>query len=243
MCIAKRCCWPCPASRTRQNYTETVVEAEELIRLADRGALVLQVGHLERFNPVVVALRRHLVAPRLIEAQRFAAYKTRGTEVDVVLDLMIHDIDIVLNLVSNPVLAIHSSGTAVATSSIDIAHARIEFANGCVAQLAASRVSQTPTRAMKVYQDGSYIAVDYMNHELRVGSVRDGLEMPSQREVIFETETLGASDVLMTEIASFVAAVRCGAEPEVTGEDGKRALEIAIEISHRINRPQAVTTL
>jgi predicted dehydrogenase len=223
--------------------TETVVEAEELIRLADRGALVLQVGHLERFNPVVVALRRHLLAPRLIEVQRFAAYQIRGTEVDVVLDLMIHDIDIVLNVVSSPVRAIHSSGTAVATSSIDIAHARIEFASGCVAELSASRVSQAPTRAMKVYQDGGYIAVDYMNHELRRGSVRDGLEIPAQREVIFETETLGARDVLMTEIASFVAAVRCGAEPEVTGEDGKRALEIAIEISQRINRAQAVTTL
>lgn len=219
--------------------TETVAQAETLIRLADDGARVLQVGHLERYNPVVAALRARIDTPRLIEAQRYSAYQVRGTEVDVVLDLMIHDIDIVLSLVPGPVRAIHSSGTAVATRSIDIAHARIEFANGCVAELAASRVSQEPARTMKVYQDGAYLTIDYMNHELRVGTVRDGRELPAGREVTFETETLVRRDVLMDEIASFVDAVRRGVQPEVTGEDGKRALEVAIEISHRINRYRA----
>ncbi len=219
--------------------TETVDQAETLIRLADDGALVLQVGHLERFNPVVAALRARLHSPQLIEAQRYTAYQTRGTEVDVVLDLMIHDIDIVLSLVPGAIRAIHSSGTAVATRSIDIAHARIEFTNGCIAELSASRVSQEPARNMKVYQNGGYLAVDYTSHELRVGTVRDGLELPAGRELIFETETLGRRDVLMDEIASFVDVVRRGAQPQVTGEDGKRALEVAIEISHRINRYRA----
>ncbi len=221
--------------------TETVKQAEQLISLAAENGLVLQVGHLERFNPVVQALRRRVLTPRLIEAQRFAAYKARGTEVDVVLDLMIHDIDIVLSLVDAPLAAIHSSGTAVVTNDIDIAHARLEFANGCIAELSASRVSQEPARAMKVYQDGSYLTIDYANHELGVGTVRDGREEQQRREVTFETETVTGTDVLMAEISSFVSAVSSGSAPEVTGEDGKRALEVAIEVSHRINRYRAAT--
>lgn len=237
--IARDCLVAGVHALVEKPLTETVVQAEELIRLADRGRLVLQVGHLERFNPVVGALRSRIASPTLIEAQRFSAYQQRGTEVDVVLDLMIHDIDIVLSLVPGAVRAIHSSGTAVATNSIDIAHARLEFENGCVAELAASRVSQAPSRTMKVYQDGAYLALDYMTHELRVGTVRDGRELPAGRELTFETETLGRRDILMDEIASFIDAVRRGAQPAVTGEDGKRALEVAIEISHRINRYRA----
>lgn len=219
--------------------TATVAEAEILIQAAAARDLVLQVGHLERFNPVVRALRERIRQPRLIEAQRFAAYKKRGTEVDVVLDLMIHDIDIVLSIVGSPLRALHSSGTAVVTDDIDIAHARLEFANGCIAELAASRVSQAPAREMKVYQAGGYLAIDYANHELRIGSVSEGGEQDEQREVTFETAAVGGTDVLKAEIASFVAAVRHGASPEVSGEDGKRALEIAIEISHRIKRYRA----
>lgn len=219
--------------------TATVAEAEILIQIAASRGLVLQVGHLERFNPVVRALRERIDTPRLIEAQRFSAYKKRGTEVDVVLDLMIHDIDIVLSIVDSPLRAIHSSGTAVVTDDIDIAHARLEFASGCIAELAASRVSQEPARVMKVYQRGGYLSIDYANHELRIGTVTDGREAQEQREVTFETAAVGSTDVLKAEIGSFVEAVRHGALPEVTGEDGKRALEIAIEISHRIKRYRA----
>jgi len=237
--IARACLAAGVHALVEKPLTETVDEAEELIRLAEAGGLVLQVGHLERFNPVVTALRRHLRTPRLVEAQRFAAYQVRGTEVDVVLDLMIHDIDIVLSIVPGPLRAIHSSGTAVVTPRIDIAHARLEFANGCIAELSASRVSQGPARSMKVYQDGGYVTCDYLNHELRVGRVQDGGEAAERREFSFETETLAGRDVLMAEITSFVGAVSQGSRPEVTGEDGKRALEVAIEISHRINRYRA----
>ena len=223
--------------------TETVDQAEELIRLADEGALIFQVGHLERFNPVVRALRERITTPRLIEAQRFAEYQTRGTDIDVVLDLMIHDIDIVLNLVDSPMVAVQSSGTAVITQSIDIAHARLEFADGCVAELSASRVSREPTRAMKVYQDGSYLSIDYMNHDLHIGTAGEGGEEQDHSELTFETQNLIGSDVLMDEISSFVDAVRSGSQPEVTGEDGKRALEVAIEVSHRINRYRAANTV
>lgn len=237
--IARACLAAGVHTLVEKPVTETVDEAEALIELAGSHGLVLQVGHLERFNPVVQALRSRVRSPRLIEAQRFARYQARGTEVDVVLDLMIHDIDIVLSLVDAPLDAIQSSGTAVVTNNIDIAHARLEFANGCVAELSASRVSQEPARVMKVYQDGSWLTIDYTNHELRVGSVRDGREEQARREVTFETETVTGTDVLMAEISSFVDAVRSGSAPQVTGEDGKRALEVAIEVSHRINRNRA----
>jgi len=216
--------------------TETVDEAEKLIRLATERKRVLQVGHLERFNPVVQALRQRAQHPRRIEAQRLSVYQSRGTEVDVVLDLMIHDIDIVLSIVKSPVKSVHSSGTAVVTDDIDIAHARIEFDDGCVAELAASRVSQEPTRVMKVYQGESYFAIDYTTHELQIGTVIDGQERQVRREVTFETEAIGRPDVLMAEISSFVGAVSSGSTPEVTGEDGKRALEVAIDVSQRTKR-------
>jgi predicted dehydrogenase len=237
--IAQDCLTAGVHALVEKPLTATVAEAEILIQIAAAQALVLQVGHLERFNPVVRALRERIDTPRLIEAQRFCAYKQRGTEVDVVLDLMIHDIDIVLSIVNSPLRAIHSSGTAVVTDDIDIAHARLEFASGCIAELSASRVSQEPSRVMKVYQRGGYLAIDYANHELRIGTVTDGREALEQREVTFETANIGSTDVLKAEIASFVAAVRHGALPEVTGEDGKRALEVAIDISHRIKRYRA----
>ncbi len=149
--------------------TETVVQAEELIAIAAKKKCLFQVGHLERFNPAVIALREKVTNPRFIGAQRFAPYKARGTEVDVVLDLMIHDIDIVLSLVGSDLLTISSSGQSVVTGDIDMANARLEFADGCVAELAASRASQDQVRTMTIRQPDSYISVDYMNHMLLIG--------------------------------------------------------------------------
>ncbi|MDA0822134.1 MAG: Gfo/Idh/MocA family oxidoreductase [Proteobacteria bacterium] len=215
--------------------TETVAQAESLIKLAAAKQCLFQVGHLERFNPVVIALREKVISPRSIDAQRFSAYKARGTEVDVVLDLMIHDIDIVLSLVDSELINISSSGRAVVTSDIDIAHARLEFADGCVAKLAASRVSQDQVRAMTIRQAHSYISVDYIHHTLLIGEIDERGHTDEHKEISFETHKLNGNDVLMDEIKSFVAAVRDGLLPEVTGEDGKRALEVAVEISRNIN--------
>ncbi|MFT4562773.1 MAG: putative dehydrogenase [Gammaproteobacteria bacterium] len=215
--------------------TETVAQAESLIELAADKQRLFQVGHLERFNPAVIALREKVTGPRSIDAQRFAAYKARGTEVDVVLDLMIHDIDIVLSLVDSELVNISSSGRAVVTKDIDIAHARLEFADGCIAQLAASRVSQDQVRAMTIRQEHSYISVDYIHHTLLVGEIDEQGHADEHKEISFETHKLTGNDVLMDEIKSFVAAVRGGLLPEVTGEDGKRALEVAVEISRNIN--------
>ncbi|MFP6681226.1 MAG: Gfo/Idh/MocA family oxidoreductase [Gammaproteobacteria bacterium] len=215
--------------------TETVVQAEELIALASKKKCLFQVGHLERFNPAVIALREKVTNPRFIGAQRFAPYKARGTEVDVVLDLMIHDIDIVLSLVDSELLTISSSGQSVVTGDIDMANARLEFADGCVAELAASRASQDQVRVMTIRQADSYISVDYMNHMLLIGEIDDEGHADEHKEVSFETQKLSGTDILMDEIRSFVGAVNEGLRPEVTGEDGKRALEVAVEISRRIN--------
>jgi len=215
--------------------TETVAEAEQLIALASKRRRLFQVGHLERFNPAVIALREKVTRPSLITAQRFSPYKARGTEVNVVLDLMIHDIDIVLGLVDSALVDISSSGRSVVTGDIDIAHARLGFANGCVAELAASRVSNDQVRAMTIRQADSYISVDYMHHTLLIGEMNEQGRTDEHKEVSFETHTLSGTDVLMDEIRSFVDAVAHGLPPEVTGEDGKRALEIAIEISRHIN--------
>lgn len=219
--------------------TERVSEAETLIEIASGDDLILQVGHLERFNPVVMALMARIEAPRLIETQRLASYKKRGTEVDVVLDLMIHDIDIVLSIARSAIHSIHATGTAVVTQDIDIAHARIAFEDGSFAELSASRVSKNPTRMMKVYEGQRYYELDYANHELHIGTVEDGKELEDASEFTFATESVSGTDVLMEEISSFLSSVRSGAAPQVTGEDGKKALEIAIDISRRINRYRA----
>jgi predicted dehydrogenase len=219
--------------------TATVAEAEQLIDRARRQACVFQVGHLERFNPAVIAVRQHLRAPHRIEAQRLAKYQKRGTEVDVVLDLMIHDIDIVGSMIEGPVAEIYATGTTVVTGDIDIAHASITFANGCIAELSASRVNREPVRSMNIYQADSHISVDFLNHELLIAR-RDPDGAPQLPAAIdFEAQHLTRTDVLMDEITSFVAAVRGGGRPTVSGEDGKRALELAVEISNQIRRRQA----
>jgi predicted dehydrogenase len=218
--------------------TVTVAEAQTLVELARSRCCVFQVGHLERFNPAVIAVRRRISQPQRIEAQRLARYQKRGTEVDVVLDLMIHDIDIVTSLIDSPLVEVHATGSTVITADIDIARATLGFANGCIAELAASRVNREPARRMDIYQPDSYISVDYLNHTLLVGKQDPQGQRSAPHEVNFEAEPLTRTDVLMDEITSFVGAVRGGTQPTVSGEDGKRALEIAIEIGSQIRRRQ-----
>lgn len=220
--------------------TETVGEAEALIAIAKRNNLVLQVGHLERFNPAVVALKEKVDSPRRIHAERLAPYKARGTEVNVVLDLMIHDIDIVLSLVPGEIEEISASGRSVVTGDIDIAHAKLTFSNGCVAELSASRANQDQVRTMTIKQAQSFVSVDYLNHEMIVGKVDADGNIAERTEDTFVTKTVIGKDILMTEIRSFVSAVQHGLQPTVTGEDGKRALDVAIEVSHAIYASESV---
>lgn len=221
--------------------TETVGEAEALIASAEKNKVLFQVGHLERFNPAVMALKEKVSAPQKIHAERLAPYRARGTEVNVVLDLMIHDIDIVLSLVDSKIKAVSASGRSVVTGDIDIAHAKLEFENACVAELSASRANQDQVRSMTVREAGSFVSVDYLNHEMVVGKVGADGNVAEKSEDAFVTKTAVGKDILMSEIKSFVAAVEHGHEPTVTGEDGKRALEVAIEVSHAIYASESVS--
>ena len=206
--------------------TQGVDEADRLIELAANQGLTLQVGHLERFNPAWLALRPHIQGPRFIEAHRLAPFKPRGTDVSVVLDLMIHDLDLILSVVESPVAEVRASGTPVLTDGIDIGNARIEFENGCVANLTASRVSIGTLRKMRLFLKDRYLAIDF--GERRVNAARRA-EDP-QQPIALEHIEVPAGDAIMNEVEAFAWAVRQGGPAPVSGEDGRRALALALEI-------------
>jgi predicted dehydrogenase len=216
--------------------TATLEEAVELNRIAAEKGGLLQIGFLERFNPVYSALRSTLKTPRFIEASRIGPFKARGTDVSIILDLMIHDLDIILSLVDSPVREIRATGAPVYSDKVDIANARIEFENGCVANITASRISLKSERRMRIFQNDSYLNVDFQDRKIVRLSKGDGEQMPGVPNLATEEQSFPASDPLRDEIQSFVSAVRSGAVPPVTGQDGKRALEVALMIE------KAVTT-
>jgi len=210
--------------------TETAVEARQLIELARAHARVLQVGHLERFNAAIRAAEPYLKAPRFIECHRLAPYRERGTDVNVVLDLMIHDIDIVQTIVGVPVAAIDAIGTAVFSDEIDIANARIRFENGCVANATASRVSLKTERKLRVFEDEAYVSIDLQQKILTLIKKRPEPLAPGELPVIIDERSFEQGDALKEEIDSFLECVRTGREPVVTGAAGLRALETAMRI-------------
>ncbi|MBP1751390.1 MAG: UDP-N-acetyl-D-glucosamine dehydrogenase [Geobacteraceae bacterium] len=214
--------------------TSTVEEADELIRIAHEQNVVLQVGHIERFNPAIMALDGVLNGPRFIESIRIAPFKPRGTDVNVVIDLMIHDIDIIQNIVRSPVRQIHSIGAPVFTSEEDIANARIIFENGCVANVTASRISMKSERRMRIFQPDAYITLDFQHKKVAVLRKGDGEMFPGVPNVKIEEKVLEQVDALKEEISSFLESVQSGKTPVVTGEDGKRALEIALLINTKL---------
>ncbi|MGQ0594940.1 MAG: Gfo/Idh/MocA family protein [Gammaproteobacteria bacterium] len=206
-------------------------EADRMIDLARAARLVLQIGHLERFNPALLALGGVLKQPLFIESHRIAAFGPRGLEVSVVLDLMIHDIDIILNIVKSPVTAIRPTGLPVLSGEVDIAHARLEFASGCVANVTASRVSREPLRKVRVFQRDGYVSIDYLSRKVAVCRREGGPEAfrITTEELCFEKQ-----DALLMEIQAFVQAVREGTPAAVSGEDGRAALAVALAISEAI---------
>jgi predicted dehydrogenase len=215
--------------------TQTVAEAEELIALAAQRRLVLQVGHLERFNPAVKALDGVLNNPLFIESHRLAPFKPRGTDVNVVLDLMIHDIDILLSLVRHPITTVNSVGLPVLSGEVDIANARLQFANGCVANVTASRASRETLRKIRIFQQDAYISIDYQNRSIAIFKRQPGANLiPGLPDIVMEERSFPQGDPLRDEIEAFIAAVREGTPPVVSGEDGKRALEVAMQISGRL---------
>jgi predicted dehydrogenase len=210
--------------------TRTSAEAAVLTKLAAARGLKLQVGHVERFNPAFLAARASLTTVRFIECHRLAPFKGRGADVSVILDLMIHDLDVILSLVDAKPVDVSAVGIAVLTDDVDIANARIEFANGAIANVTASRVSTGSQRRFRVFQPNQYVSIDFGTGEVRrvekVGATGQG--DPALRE---ESWTLEKSDALLAETAAFVAAVRDDKPCQVSGADGFAALELAERIA------------
>jgi predicted dehydrogenase len=216
--------------------TVTIEEADDLIALADKNGLVFQVGHLERFNPVLVALGGVIQEPLFIESVRIAPFKPRGTDVNVVLDLMIHDIEIIQHIIKSPVERIDAIGAPVFTGEEDIANARILFRNGCVANVTASRISLKSERKMRIFQRNAYIILDFQNRKVLLAQKGIGELYPGVPNVKVDERDLGEADALRSEIESFLEAVREGKPPLVSGLDGRMALETALKINISLGR-------
>lgn len=214
----------------------TVAEARELIDTARRRGCVLQVGHLERFNPAIVAAVSRLQVPRFVESHRLAPFKQRGTDVSVVLDLMIHDIDLIQELVGEPIEHIDAVGATVFSGETDIVNARIRFRGGCVANTTASRISMKQERKIRIFQDDAYLSIDMQQKVVTVIRKKDAAPVESPAQVSIEEESFEQGDALLAEIGSFLDAIRNKTAPVVTGEDGLRALETAMQITELINR-------
>lgn len=215
--------------------TETAAEALELIELAARRQRILQVGHLERFNSAIIAAVPYLNVPRFVECHRLAPYRERGTDVNVVLDLMIHDIDIVQTIVGAPISSIDAVGTPVFSEEIDICNARIRFDNGCVANATASRVSLKTERKMRIFEDDAYLSLDLQQKILTVIRKRGPADAPGPLPVTIEEQSLEQGDALKSEIESFLDCIRMGRPPVVSGEAGLRALQTATRITHLVH--------
>ncbi len=228
--------------------TETVAQAEELCTAAAAGKLILQVGHVERFNPAILALESYTLAPMFVESHRLAQFNPRGTDVAVVLDLMIHDIDLILSFVQSPVKQVDASGIAVVSDSVDIANARLQFENGCVANVTASRISQKKMRKMRLFQQNGYIAIDFsqgiaevfrlvadnekgVEGTLMLGELGSGKH---RRKIVYEQPEVKEVNALRYELESFSRCIMNGTRPVVSGNDGKRALEVANLILQKI---------
>ncbi len=214
--------------------TETVNQAEELITLAKQRQVKLQVGHLERFNSARLALDEHLETPQFIESHRLAPFNPRGTDVNVILDLMIHDIDIIQNIVKRPVKSIDAQGAPVLSKSIDIANARITFDNHCVANVTASRISFKTERKTRIFQRNSYISIDYQNKQFAVFQKGEGEMFPGIPEITRHQSIFEKGDALLEEIKAFLACIETNTSPLVTGEEGRNALATAEHITKLI---------
>ncbi len=210
----------------------TVEEADDLIRLAERNERVLQIGHVERFNPAIKALTKLLHDPGFIECHRLCRYNPRGCDVGVVLDLMIHDIDIILALVNDRIKSISAVGVNVLSDSEDIASARIEFEKGCIANLTASRVSFDNMRKIRIFQRDAYISLDYEKQEGLIYRKQEG-------KIVRSPVPTQKAEPLKLELESFVRCIKTSSRPPVSAEQGRRALEIAMEIVRHIQARNA----
>lgn len=219
--------------------SNTVAEAEEIIRLAKEYNVKGQVGHVERFNPAFKAVKDQINNPMFIETHRLAEFNPRGTDVPVVLDLMIHDIDAILSVVGSKVKDVHASGVSVISDSPDIANARIEFENGCVANITSSRISMKNMRKARFFQKDAYISVDYLDKVCEVVKMKDAPEVPGdfdmilqnaeglRKQIYFDNPEVGTNNAILEELETFADAINNNTTPIVTLEDGTEALRVA----------------
>ena len=207
---------------------DDTARASELAELAASRGLVLQVGHVERFNPVLSALEKRLTNPRFIEAHRLSPYPNRSTDIGVVLDLMIHDLEIILQLVRSPVQAVDAVGVPVLSRGEDIANARIRFENGCVANITSSRISPEQMRKIRVFQEDVYLSLDYQNQS---GEMYQRTPEGLKREAV----EIEPGEPLKRELAAFIECAATGRSPKVSGFQAAAALELAVDITRRIN--------
>ena len=215
--------------------TVTVKEADELVRLAKKNGVVFQVGHIERFNPSFVAAKRVIKDPKFIESHRLSFFKGRGGDVSVILDLMIHDIDIILSVVDSKIKRVSASGVPILTKNIDIANARIEFENGCVANITASRASKEELRKMRFFQHDKYISVDFKKQIVNVLKKTDKVEngIPVIEEQPLEVEK---KDALYEELSNFINCTFDRKAPLVSGKAGRDALDVATKVINHIKK-------
>ncbi len=222
--------------------TNTVEEAEHIRLLVSENNLRGQVGHVERFNPAFIAVKDDIQSPMFIETHRLAEFNPRGTDVPVVLDLMIHDIDIILSVVKSPVKNITASGVSVISETPDIANARIEFENGCVANLTASRISMKNMRKSRFFQKDAYISVDFLEKQVEVVKMKNAPEIPGdfdmvlqnaeglKKQIYFENPEISPNNAILEELESFADAINNNTKPVVTLRDGTDALRVAYQI-------------
>ncbi|MFQ5722835.1 MAG: Gfo/Idh/MocA family oxidoreductase [Candidatus Aminicenantales bacterium] len=207
--------------------TETVDQGEELVEMAKKKGAILQVGHLERFNPAVEAIENMITEPKFIEVQRLGSFSARSLDIDVVLDLMIHDLDIILALIKDEVNVIRSSGIHVLSEKIDIANARLEFKSGCIATLTASRVHQGKVRKLRIFEPTSYYSIDYIDQEVKIFPLNG-------RQTDIKTLRINKEEPLKKELKNFFKCIRKGKTDKVSGEEGLRALKLAYNVLEEI---------
>lgn len=213
-------------------FTRTVDEAKDLMETAEKSGAKIQIGHLERFNTVMSGSAGLFKDPRFIECQRLAPFTARSTDINVILDLMIHDIDLLLGIVKSPICDIDAIGVPVLTDKVDIAHAKIEFANGVMANLTASRISQKVFRKMRLFQRYSYVGLDFQKGDVEVF---ERVNKNGTYSIEGKTMPLGSTDALKKEIESFIASVRDNIPVAVSAQDALTALETAHKIIDKIN--------
>ncbi len=230
----------------------TVAEAEEIIALSKEYNVKGQVGHVERFNPAFTAVKDMIEQPMFIETHRLAEFNPRGTDVPVVLDLMIHDIDAILSVVKSKVKAVHASGVAVLSQSPDISNARIEFENGCVANITSSRISMKNMRKSRFFQKDAYISVDYLDKTCEVVKMKEAPQVPGdfdmilqnaegeRKQIYFANPEVSANNAILDELETFADAITNNTTPIVTLEDGTEALRVAYMIIESMERNQAL---